>query len=456
LALGQAAHADLDQQLNSAFGVLVNTTPPTASLSDTRRGVISGGSLIVRNQISRPQLVSFIPPSHDGGCGGLSWFGGSFSFINAAQFQQLLRNIASSALSYAFELAISAMSENVLQAMRRFQRVISAMNRHMGNSCQLAQGIVNDALDAANLKDQTKGATNASFMGMFDDMFAAMEDKSDAHSQSVAAGEFATDCSIDANIVWCSLKQNNIATSFFAGGDDALLEAIQTITGTVVVGSPEAHPDGGNVAPPTFLPGLGEVVEAILTGGNTTIYACADGTDMKQCRQVAVQTRTIQDGFVQQMHDLLLDPVDGVVTKLRDPYGTPLTQQQLYFLTNAPGGIGPMLRNIAVKNPNMAVSFAERATPIVAIKLVEQILSQIDDTVNSTLSANDSGYRKELLDIVSESRRTRSQKLKLIQEHYGNLPDIYTHYLDVLAAAPRAPYGNQLAKTVYHAGPTGR
>jgi conjugative transfer pilus assembly protein TraH len=39
-------------------------------------------------------LWHFVPPSFDAGCGGIDLFAGSFSFISAEQFQNLLRAIA--------------------------------------------------------------------------------------------------------------------------------------------------------------------------------------------------------------------------------------------------------------------------------------------------------------------------------------------------------------------------
>jgi conjugative transfer pilus assembly protein TraH len=102
------AHADLNAEMDSLFGTLVNVTDPSAQMGQ-RRGVLSGGSLVARNRIVNVNPISLVPPSFEAGCGGIDLFGGSFSFVNAAQFTNLLRGIASNAAGYAFQLALTTM-----------------------------------------------------------------------------------------------------------------------------------------------------------------------------------------------------------------------------------------------------------------------------------------------------------------------------------------------------------
>ena len=99
------AKANLNDELQGAFSDMINVTPGGA-YDTQRRGVISGGSISMRNKIVHPNLISWVPPEINGGCGGIDLFAGSFSFINGAQFTQLSRSIAQAAVGYAFELAI--------------------------------------------------------------------------------------------------------------------------------------------------------------------------------------------------------------------------------------------------------------------------------------------------------------------------------------------------------------
>ena len=82
--------------MTNMFDTMLNHTAPTAHLGQ-RRGVLTGGSVNARNRIMNESLWHFVPPSFDAGCGGIDLFAGSFSFISAEQFQNLLRAIAANA-----------------------------------------------------------------------------------------------------------------------------------------------------------------------------------------------------------------------------------------------------------------------------------------------------------------------------------------------------------------------
>src|SRR5665811_1402327 len=84
------AQANMQNALNSMFAA--NVTIPGAYQSATRSGFVGGG-ITLRTPIKPINLFAFDPPRISAGCGGLDMYGGSFSFINSAQFTALLRNI---------------------------------------------------------------------------------------------------------------------------------------------------------------------------------------------------------------------------------------------------------------------------------------------------------------------------------------------------------------------------
>ena len=89
-----ATSGALQSQMDSVFDSMINVTRPGV-FEGQRRGVVSAGSVYVRNKIVDTNVVTFVPPSWKGGCGGIDFFGGSFSFIDADQFIQLMRAVAS-------------------------------------------------------------------------------------------------------------------------------------------------------------------------------------------------------------------------------------------------------------------------------------------------------------------------------------------------------------------------
>lgn len=142
LFLISPAKADLNDELKSTFDGLVNVTPG-GSYDTQRRGVIAGGSISMRNKIVHPNLVSWVPPNLNGGCGGIDLFAGSFSYINGAQFTQLSRSIAQAAVGYAFELAIEGMCPTCAQVISKLQSEVAKLNSLMRNSCEFAKTAVN-------------------------------------------------------------------------------------------------------------------------------------------------------------------------------------------------------------------------------------------------------------------------------------------------------------------------
>lgn len=153
-SISMSVHASLQQEMNSLFGRMTTVTHPGVYNSQ-RRGMITGGSVVSRSPIVQENLVSFVPPSFEAGCGGIDMYAGSLSFVNADQFVQVLRAVAANARGYAFQLALSAMCEKCSQQMETLQKKIQQLNQYFGNSCQLAQGIVNDTLSAYGKKGET-------------------------------------------------------------------------------------------------------------------------------------------------------------------------------------------------------------------------------------------------------------------------------------------------------------
>jgi len=235
--------AGLASQMGRMFDTMLNYTAPTAHLGQ-RRGVITGGSLSARNRITSEALWHFVPPSFSAGCGGIDLFAGSFSFISAEQFQNLLRAVAANAAGYAFEVALGAMCKECLETMETLQKKIQALNQGFANSCQLAKGLVNDVADAFDMKHKD----NTSLLGMVKGLGDVFETRSTATGQDPIAQASANLPSeererLQGNLVWRALKRHN-AVGWFLGGDDTLLEAMMSLTGTLIVGPPENAPTG--------------------------------------------------------------------------------------------------------------------------------------------------------------------------------------------------------------------
>ncbi|MDX8402225.1 MAG: conjugal transfer protein TraH, partial [Mariprofundaceae bacterium] len=106
-------------------------------------GYFTGGGMFVRTPQRSYQLLSVTPPSISAGCGGIDLYLGGFSFINKAQFTQMLRNIGNNAVGYAFNLALQTFAPQIYSTMQDLQKVIQKINQASINSCHAAQTAVN-------------------------------------------------------------------------------------------------------------------------------------------------------------------------------------------------------------------------------------------------------------------------------------------------------------------------
>ena len=206
----------IGNQMSNMFDTMLNHTAPTAHLGQ-RRGVLTGGSVNARNRIMNESLWHFVPPSFDAGCGGIDLFAGSFSFISAEQFQNLLRAIAANATGYAFEVALGAMCKECLETMETLQKKIQALNQGFANSCQLAKGLVNDVADAFDVKHKD----NTSLLGMVKGLGDVFETRSSAGGADPIAQVRdnlppAEKTKIEGNLVWQALKRKGAAGWFAA------------------------------------------------------------------------------------------------------------------------------------------------------------------------------------------------------------------------------------------------
>src|SRR5712671_5322612 len=84
------------QGMFNALGSLGNVTSPGAFRGQAMN-LYTGGSLFMREPSKNYSLTRAQLPSLKAGCGGIDLFGGSFSFINKAQFVALLQNIGANA-----------------------------------------------------------------------------------------------------------------------------------------------------------------------------------------------------------------------------------------------------------------------------------------------------------------------------------------------------------------------
>lgn len=419
-----ASASGLQNQLDRVFDGMSNVTPPGVWESQ-RRGVITGGRITTKVPIMTESLVRVTPPSWKGSCGGVDMHLGSFSFINSEQMVQLLRSVAANAQGYVFQLALDNVFPQGAKWIENFQKKIQALNRAMLNSCEAAQGVVNDTISAMGFSSEVKGMTEASATGMVDDFFSGFSESSGKPTVKLLE-------EVDAprrkemlgNVVWKELRRHGVQ-SWFHGGDVQLLEAIMSISGTIIVG--EATDEGET--PITTIAGNKLTLADLIDGGTVQMYDC--GGDTTECKMDSGSTTTSVNikGFGQHIQDMLLGNASspGIIGKMSVNTGA-LTNEEEAFMANLPGSAATFLRNLVIANPSTARLFAEESSKALALNITYSIASEMLRAAEQAIGSSNNDWAAKAVTSLHESSARLSQEYTMLANEYGTMNDLVRDY----------------------------
>lgn len=133
--------------LNAAFGNLlgpgsaVSVNKPGGYQSGARNSFVAGGlEMRVPRPSTSPQLFSVTPPRITAGCNGISAHFGGFSFISGAEFEKMLKNIASgAALGFVSMMVMKVMCPPCEAVVQFLKSAAQAAARLSKDSCQWGQ-----------------------------------------------------------------------------------------------------------------------------------------------------------------------------------------------------------------------------------------------------------------------------------------------------------------------------
>lgn len=389
VAGGGAARADLSSALGEMLGdyVQVNTGGAIATM---QRGGFYGGSVYIRSQVVDVNVLNFTPPSFASSCGAIDMFGGSFSMINAEQFVQLLRSVAQNAAGYAFQLALKNICEQCATLVAGLQKSVQAMNEFTGNSCQLAQGIVNDSISALNMSD-VKGVSTASVAGAWQDSWGAFWDGWDeavtALNTALPDGSNAYQEKFVVNVTWKAIK--NMDGDFNLPTNPDILEALMSIYGSIIISGPIEDAEGNTTNDVQRLAGTRITVRDLVYGNdNANVYSCDED---EKCLNVTTTTEDIQ-GLIEHLEEEYIGtgPTDSSSVLFQLVNGTSAAKEAAReTLVLNLGSIGGMLIKIASITPPGGTGpwiLFERHKEYIAIEMAALFLVQTTAAVNQELA----------------------------------------------------------------------
>jgi conjugative transfer pilus assembly protein TraH len=442
LLWGICAKADVGSQMNQMLGTMSNFTPPGATES-AQRGVLSGGSLYIRSNLTNTNLVNFAPPSIQAGCSGINIFGGSLSFVSDQQFMTLLRNIPAAAAGYAFQLALNGICPECLTTLNQLQKVVQDMNQLTRNSCQMAKGLVTVGDDLVHGQDLQTAMNDSVFKGISTDFSTAFSDTNPVQTNKSAPNSVVAD-RITGNVVWRVANDQGINT-WFAGDNgtsaQTTMQVMMSVTGTVVVQQQQSA-GGGSGAPGSPTPsessqgvtvgndqnfssteydGIVNVSDLINANSSLTYWQCsgsnATATDSSGCLTMVQSQLTGFMGFQPMMYTLLLGADgaadnDGIVFYLRNPpaglSAAPASQQALWkVMASTPSGavLVKIIEDLCADSPGPAITFVNEFSKLLAFQLTVRLVDDYFNATQMALTASQYTHKDDVKRRISDRQK---------------------------------------------------
>lgn len=431
LAASAVQAGPLQTQMDQIFNSMVNVTAPGV-YETQRRGVLTGGSFYSRSKIVDTQIAAFAPPSWKAGCGGIDFFAGSFSFINADQFVQLLRSVASNAVGYAFQIALDTTCPQCMTFINTLQDKIQKLNEYAGNSCQLAQGVVNDVWDGMDFSRKNKEINKASLLGMTEGfMDGFMETSGKDSASQVAANQKASE-ELYGNLVWKELRNNQTARWFVQtlGTDRPVYEMLMSITGTVIVDKPEATQDdtgaaSGSASKMRFIDPILRLTH-LVEGGDTELWQCESDDCLKP-----VKTNETISSLQKQIYDMLAggNGSVGIITKYSNPGGGfKMTDQEKSLLAIMPDSAGALLRNLSANSPGGAVELAYKLSYAIAIQESYALMNDLMNAVSASIGSSKMAEAKDMLNRLAAARAQLNDEFQVLAQRYPTMAEVLRDY----------------------------
>lgn len=391
--------SELDSFLNEWETQLSTTSP--GFYEGQRRGFAVGGAADLRFPTRRFTPFTLSLPSLKSGCGGISFFGGAFSYINGEQFTQFLQNIAQNAVGVAFDMALRTLCPQCATVLSNMENIVRSMTGNLAGSCRAAKALVGRAAALGNLNEIARDNCTSinTALGVAEDTWGgAFKCKDDSELKAVDLRAAANDAlnpaqtptRISQNVFW-SAYSNLQGLNPFWDADHG--EYLMSLFGTLIV-----RYDGDATTPTSKVVRPSEFeVDQLLGGwaeGQRKILRCTDGT--VSCLDVQAQDAPAFMGFEQQIDDKLTKFAAQLETRQRaNP--EPILQTNVASM--------PIVRLLTMVNgvpggQQYVISTAKRT---IAVNLVHAMIKESLKLIRAEISRiNDTGLTQEYLDQLQE------------------------------------------------------
>lgn len=375
------SRAGMQENLESAFRSLGMSHNVTSSggYEDQTGGFYTGGSVFARSKVHQSELFSLQLPHYRSGCGGIDLFLGGFSFINAQEFTQLLRNIGSNASGYAFNLALATVTPQIKSVLDDLSAAVRQMTTHSINSCEAAATLVGGAWPQSEASSHLLCNAMSKDLGVVSDWTqgrqkcGAEERRDEINSRKGERQGFKDILGDEFNIAWKALQKNE-----FLRADPSLAELFMTVSGTIVSRRVRDRLEVIVFPSKSSDP---QLISGLITGDvPVQIYKC-DTLSEDQCLAPILQHVTLsrERALYAKVHRLLL----SLSQKIRED--RPLSEEERGFVNATKL---PVLKIMAVEaafkeggSPLSASDFSEAIAHDILLSYLEEVMTLVWDSI---------------------------------------------------------------------------
>lgn len=380
--LSQAANAGDNgmQQLFDDMGTFGNVTGPGAYRAQGMN-VVTGGNLFMRTPQRNYNPGSVTLPSLKMGCGGIDLYAGSFSFISKSELVSMMKNIGSSAVSYAFKLALDSISPQINKTLTELQQTAQDLNAMNINSCEAGEAVARGVAGDWQRSAQYFAKVTAPVTGLFTDHSEAREAVQGDNAKVNAAISAVTDPATRAqvqpgNIAWRALSR-------LAGLDVDDRKILMALSGTTIISS-----DQTSTVAPLYKEPKAITIQQFIRGnqnGKLPVYGCLDSTTPEGCLVLSDDELAVTP-FAQKVEAKLLAIADKFKNNIA------LTTDEIAFINIT--GL-PVYKALAVSTaaPNVGLDtiWIGKYADLIAAEYAYQYIVQATHQIKQAYSQASSG-----------------------------------------------------------------
>jgi conjugative transfer pilus assembly protein TraH len=355
-------------------GMASNVTTP-GSHKDQAAGYYTGGSMTVRNGVKNAQVATLQMPGFRAGCGGIDLWTGGFSHISSDQIIEMLRNIGSSAASYAFMLAIQTISPQTYNIMNELNALATQINQTNINSCETAATLLGGVWPKTDQSSKHLCQSMGSQLGTFSDYAAARQgcgangDREKVLSQRSGDPRYKNMFAGEFNLAWRAIQLNS-----FLFKSRPLAELFLTLVGSIIVQKK------GEFYQVTNLPShvdRDDVLNGLMNGGQTPVYVC----DSDECLAPSMKQVVIaQNSALLRKTQLILETL---VHKIYED--EPLSSEEKDFLNSTRLPVYKMLNVITAFRKGHAPLDIHQYGELIALDILHKYVLEVIDIVHDSV-----------------------------------------------------------------------